>query len=192
MTQLAPLASSILDFWFAGDESARMTRWWRKDDAVDAEIRERFAHEITRGAAGAFDRWRETANGALALILLLDQMSRNAYRGDPRSWAADAKAREVARAAIAAGFDRDVDDDARPFFYMPLMHSEALTDQDDCVAAFDQLSIDRGEAPDPNGFAARHRNIIVRFGRYPHRNAVLGRESTAEELAFLEQPGSSF
>jgi len=192
MSTLHPLAESILDFWFAGDDAARMTRWWRKDEAVDAEIRERFAPHIPRAAAGAFDDWTTSARGALALVILLDQMTRNAFRGDPRSWSSDAKAREVTRAAIAAGFVDAVEDAAKSFFFMPLEHAEDLASQNECVALFEALGKAQGKGPDYTEYAIRHRDIIARFGRFPHRNAILGRESTPEELAFLEQPGSSF
>ncbi len=192
MTASDPLAASILEFWFGGDAAARMARHWRKDEAVDTEIRERFAPHIPRAAAGAFDHWLERANDALALVILLDQMSRNAFRGDPRSWSSDAKAREVARAAIGADFHRDVDQDARAFFYMPLEHAEDLASQDECVALFRQMSDELGKGPDFFAYAVQHRDIVARFGRFPHRNAVLGRESTPEELKFLEGPGSSF
>jgi uncharacterized protein (DUF924 family) len=187
-----PLAASILEFWFAGDEDARRARYWKKDEAVDTEIRERFGSHIPRGAAGSFNHWCADADGALALVILLDQMSRNSFRGDVRSWASDAKAREVARAAIAAGFDRTVDPSARLFFYLPLEHAEDLATQEECVVLCKQLTEDQGLGPQFFEFAIKHRDIIARFGRFPHRNAVLGRESTDEEIEFLKGPGSSF
>lgn len=192
MSARDPLAASILDFWFGGDADARMARHWRKDAAVDAEIRERFAPHIPRAAAGAFDHWCAHAEDALALVILLDQMTRNSFRGDPRSWSSDAKAREVARAAIDAGFHRVVDRGARAFFYMPLEHAEDLPSQEQCVALFRQMADELGKGPDFVAYAIRHRDIIARFGRFPHRNAVLGRESTDDELAFLKEPNSSF
>ncbi len=192
MTARDPLAREVLEFWFAGDADAQMARHWRKDEAVDNEIRERFAPHIPRAAAGAFDHWCDHADGALALVLLLDQMTRNSYRGDPRSWASDAKAREITRAAIEAGFHRLVDPGARAFFYMPLEHAEDLTTQKECVALFRQMADELGKGPDFHLYAIRHRDIIARFGRFPHRNEILGRESTEEELAFLKEPNSSF
>ena len=188
---LDSLARDILDFWFDGDADQRRARWWRKDEQVDATIRERFAPSIPRAAAGAFSPWRASAEGTLALVILLDQMPRNAFRGDPRSWASDAKAREVTRGAIAAGLDGALGLTQRSFLYMPLMHAEDLASQDESVRVFAALAAEPG-GPDHGDYAVLHRDIVARFGRFPHRNAVLERESTPEEVTFLEGPNSSF
>lgn len=172
-------AAAVLDFW----RDAGPTRWFRKDDAFDAEFRERFLATHEAAAAGRLDRWRETPDGALALLVLLDQFPRNAFRGTPRMFATDAKAREVARHAVAAGFDRQFEPPLRGFFHLPFMHSEDLADQERCVT----LTQDGGE--ESRRYALHHRDIIRRFGRFPHRNAVLARESTPEERAFLAEGG---
>jgi uncharacterized protein (DUF924 family) len=138
--------------------------------------------------SGDFDHWRETAAGCVALCILLDQAPRNLFRGDPRSFASDAAARAVTRHALARGLDRDLPQEQRAFLYLPLEHSENLADQEACVRLFAGLD----ENPDGLDYAVRHRDIIARFGRFPHRNAVLGRTSTPEETEFLTQAGSSF
>jgi len=139
------------------------------------------SHEAA--ASGALDAWSASAEGSLALILLLDQFPRNAFRDTPRMFATDAQAREVADAAIAAGQDKQVEEPLRPFFYMPFMHSETLRDLDRCVACMEDVG---GESL---RFARHHRDIVARFGRFPHRNAVLGRASTTEEERFLAEGG---
>ena len=177
-------AEAVIAFWFAPglDE-----RWFVADPAFDAEIRERFQPLVERAAAGDCDDWIGSPRGALALCLLLDQFPRNIWRGSPLAYACDAKAREVSRAVIAAGLDRQLPAQQRPFLYLPFEHSEDLADQERCVALMHDL--DDEELLD---YARRHRDIVARFGRFPHRNVVLGRESTAEEVEFLQQPGSSF
>ena len=177
-------AEAVIAFWFAPglDE-----RWFVADPAFDAEIRERFQPLVERAAAGDCDDWIGSPRGALALCLLLDQFPRNIWRGSPLAYACDAKAREVSRAVIAAGLDRQLPAQQRPFLYLPFEHSEDLADQERCVALMRDL--DDEELLD---YAQRHRDIVARFGRFPHRNVVLGRESTAEEVEFLQQPGSSF
>ena len=177
-------AEAVIAFWFAPglDE-----RWFVADPAFDAEIRERFQPLVERAAAGDCDDWIGSPRGALALCLLLDQFPRNIWRGSPLAYACDAKAREVSRAVIAAGLDRQLPAQQRPFLYLPFEHSEDLADQERCVDLMRDL--DDEELLD---YARRHRDIVARFGRFPHRNDVLGRESTAEEVEFLQQPGSSF
>ena len=172
----------VLAFWFADK-----ARWWKKDPAFDAEVKERFGalHEaVTRGEHEA---WRATARGALAYVIVLDQFPRNMFRGTPRAFASDDQARRATVAAIEAGFDAALTPDERAFLYMPLMHSESVDDQHRCVELFTK----NGPA-DNIDYAVRHRDIVVRFGRFPHRNEILGRDSTAEEIEFLKQPGSSF
>jgi len=183
----------MLAYWFSGDADARKARWWSKSEATDNDIRERFGGHVDAAAAGAFDAWTETPRGTLALVLLLDQVTRTIHRGSPKSWAYDAKAREVARRALQDGLDRQLaTGPEKTFLYMPLMHSEQLADQERCVALFEALAESFPEAAGNAEFAEKHRVIIARFGRFPHRNAVLGRANTADEAEFLSQPGSGF
>jgi uncharacterized protein (DUF924 family) len=180
-TSLPQTAEDVLAFWFADP-----ARWWKKDPAFDAEIRARFIplHEaIDRGER---EDWLDTARSALAYVIVLDQFSRNMFRGTARSFASDPRALAAARRGVDRGDDRTLSDDERVFLYMPFMHSEWLDDQDRSCALFLASRHDQAR------FAEMHRNIIRRFGRFPHRNAILGRTSTPEEDAFLKQPGSSF
>ena len=186
---------ALLAFWFGAPGSpvhdAPRGIWFERNDDFDAALRARFLADHQRACNGGCDDWAETADGALALVLLLDQLSRNLHRGRPESFASDAKAREVARAALARGFERAVAPVRCIFFYLPLMHSEALADQEACIALLALLPT--GAQRDGSlASAQRHRDIIARFGRFPHRNLVLGRASTAEEAAFLAEPNSSF
>ena len=188
---LPPLAADILAFWFPPGTKARRDVWFRKDDAFDREIRERFGAALAAGIAGAFGEWCTTAHGSLARVVLLDQLTRNAFRGTADQFAGDPGALATANDALERGFDRALDAHERSFLYMPFEHSERLDMQDRAVELFTALAAETGvDAPLP--WAHKHRDIIRRFGRFPHRNAMLGRESTAEELAFLEQPGSRF
>ena len=191
--------TEILDFWFAPPDSPEHGRprasWFQKSDAFDAEIRERFlaTHEAARD--GALDAWRARPLSALALAVALDQFPRNLFRGDPRAFAADARALEHARGVVAAGFDRALLPVQRCFAYLPFEHAEDLAAQRESLRLFESIC---AESPgDPNAastltYAMRHYAVIERFGRFPHRNAILGRSSTPEELDFLQQPGSSF
>jgi uncharacterized protein (DUF924 family) len=138
--------------------------------------------------AGELDAWAAGARGALALVILLDQVPRNLSRGDPRAFAGDAKALAVTKDALGRGLDRELSQAERMFLHLPLEHCEDLRDQELCVELMGRLD----ENPKWRDYALRHRDIIKRFGRFPHRNAALGRESTAEEEAFLQEPGSSF
>lgn len=193
----------VLSFWFGQlDEQGRASeetaaRWWKKDSAFDQQIREEFEAEHRAILAGQREDWLKTPRGRLAYIIVLDQFSRNMYRGTPQMFAADDWALRAALEGIEQGMDRFLATDERVFFYMSLMHSEELKIQDRSVEVFSSYcnEVD-GELQQRIGknldFAVRHRDIIVRWGRFPHRNAILGRTSTAEELAFLEQPNSSF
>ncbi len=172
----------VLAFWMADPEA-----WWKKDPAFDAEIRRRFLEVHAAVARGEHEAWRATPRGALAYVIVLDQFSRNMFRGTPESFAYDAQALAAARAAIDQGFDQQLPTDERIWFYLPLEHSEDLADQERCVALFQTV----GNAYYLQ-FAEAHRDIIRRFGRFPHRNSLLGRPSTPEEIEFLKQPGSSF
>jgi uncharacterized protein (DUF924 family) len=174
-----PAPDALLDFW----RDAGPQRWFRRDDAFDARFRDRFLPAHEAAAAGQLEGWGATAQGALALVLLLDQFPRNAFRGSPRMYATDAQARAAADAAIAAGHDLAVDPQLRPFFYLPFMHSEELPDLERCVALTEAIG---GEH---RGFARHHRDIVARFGRFPHRNAVLGRPSSEQEQRFLAEGG---
>lgn len=179
----------ILDFWFAGDPSERRAVWFEKDDAFDAECAG-FAVAHQAAKRGALDHWAGTAEGALALLILLDQLSRNLHRGAPEAFAADAKARGVASAAIAQGFDLVLTPVQRMFVFLPFEHSEALADQDRSVTLYEMIRAELGDRT--VDYAARHRDVIARFGRFPHRNAVLGRENTPAEAAYLAEPGAGF
>jgi uncharacterized protein (DUF924 family) len=198
-----PRADAVLQFWFGElDASGRAdpqhsSCWWKKDSAFDASIRERFLalHEALR--RGECATWRDSARGRLAYLIVLDQFSRNMFRDTAASFASD----ELALAAATDGIDLDLDRrlrlDERAFFYMPLVHSEQITVQDRCVHLYKGFA---GELPEALRasltqrveFAERHRDIIRRFGRFPHRNAILGRTSTPEEIEFLKEPGSGF
>ena len=169
----------VLAFW----RDAGASRWFRKDDAFDDEFRTRFLGAYEAARRGDLDDWAQDARGALALLILLDQFPRNAFRGTPGMFETDAKAREMARAAVRAGYDSQATTDLRNFFYLPLMHSEDLTDQDAAV----QLARSLGD--DALRWAVIHRDIIEKFGRFPHRNAVLGRTTTPEEQRFLDDGG---
>lgn len=174
-------AAAVVGFW----RDAGPARWFRKDEAFDAQFRERFLALHERAAAGDLDGWAASAEGALALLILLDQFPRNAFRGSARMYATDGQARRIARGALARGLDRQVPLDLRNFMYLPLMHAEDAADQELSVAKTAALG---GE---PHRFALHHRDVIRRFGRFPHRNALLGRESTGEELQFLADGGFS-
>ncbi len=181
-------ADTVLEFWFT---EASPADWFERSDAFDAKIRERFAGALEAARAGGLDDWAATPRGCLALIILIDQFSRNLYRDSPEAWSADPTVLALTRRALEAGHDAELGKDERKFLYMPLMHSEALADQEDCVRLFRELA--DGDAEDISlDFAVRHRDIVARFGRFPHRNETLGRASTAEEIAFLEEPNSSF
>lgn len=170
---------TLLAFWRA----AGPRRWFSPDAAFDAELRDRFLRSHEAAVAGELAHWSATAEGALALVLLLDQFPRNAFRGSARMYASDALARAAADAAIQAGFDRQVEAELRGFFYLPFMHSEELADLERCVRLNEAVG---GESL---RYARHHRDIVARFGRFPHRNALLGRSSTPEEDRFLAEGG---
>ncbi|WP_047865066.1 DUF924 family protein [Rubrobacter aplysinae] len=187
-------ASEVLSFWFGEAEDGIVRprgAWFQKDEEFDAEISTRFSADHELAAAGELDDWLGTPYGALALVILLDQFPRNLFRGSPRAFETDARARSTARAALDLGHDARVQPVERWFFYLPFEHSEDLEDQRLSLRLFDSLGDDE-QSRTVYGYAVRHEEIIDRFGRFPHRNETLGRESTAEEKEFLEQPGSSF
>ncbi len=186
-------AGELLNFWFgeSDDRGKSRAQWFRKDDAFDALCRRRFAGLWQEAAGGKLDRWRQHAHECLALIVLLDQFPRNMFRDSGRAFASDAPARAATVHALAQGYDRDMLPVERQFIYLPLEHSESIDDQERCLALMKELSA-FAETRDLHVWAEKHRDIIARFGRFPHRNALLGRESTAAEVEFLKQPGSRF
>ena len=184
-------AKEVLDFWFGPVDEVR-AEWFRKDAAFDAEIELRFGTLIARAIAGELDSWQTLPDAALARIIVLDQFTRNTRRNRPDSFEGDALALAGARAMVDAGFDLAVSPVRRVFVYMPFMHAEGLEFQDECVRLFARLAKESPSAEGNLDFAQRHRAIIERFGRFPHRNAALGRASTPEEVEFLKQPGSGF
>jgi uncharacterized protein (DUF924 family) len=186
-------AQSVLAFWFGkGDERGKSrAQWFRKDLAFDEEIRRQFLTLYRKVAAGEYDHWKDNALDCLALIVVLDQFPRNLFRDSAEAFATDAAARAATRHMLARGDDARLLPVEREFVYLPLEHSESLADQDECLRLMKSLSV-FDETRDLHVWAEKHRVIIERFGRFPHRNAALGRESTAEEIAFLQQPGSRF
>ncbi len=175
---------AVLRFWF---EELTPQQHWQKDAQLDAQIQARFARVHASAVRGECWQWRENIHGRLAEIIVLDQFSRNIYRDQARSFAADAMALVLAQEAVAQGLASKLPPEQRSFLYLPYMHSESLLIHDQAVVLFAEPGLENNHA-----FELKHREIIVRFGRYPHRNAILGRSSTPEEIAFLEQPGSSF
>ncbi|MFO0667120.1 MAG: DUF924 family protein [Polyangiaceae bacterium] len=175
-------ASRVLAYW----QAAGYSKWFTKDEAFDEEFRTKFMDLHLEAASGSLEGWMQTPEAALALVILLDQFPRNAFRATPRMFATDAQALRIARAAIDAGFDKRVPESLRFFFYLPFEHSEKLADQETCVALHEALG-----NPELTKYALVHREVIQKFGRFPHRNAVLGRETTEEEQAFLDSGGFS-
>jgi uncharacterized protein (DUF924 family) len=170
---------TILAFW----REAGPDKWFTCDDAFDADIREKFHSTYEAAAAGKLSAWEATAEGALALAIVLDQFPRNMFRGEARCYTADLLARQVANRALKRGYDQDVPEEDRRFFFLPFMHSEDMDDQKRCVALY------REAGDEDLKYAERHADIIRRFGRFPHRNAVLGRATTPQERAYLDDDG---
>lgn len=183
-------AAALVAFW----QAAGYERWFKQEESFDAACRERWLALHEHAAAGALAGWSASPTGALALVLLLDQIPRNIFRGTARAWATDPAALGVAEAAIACGFDPEVAPELRRFFYLPFSHAEEIVAQDRAVALYEAAEPQGLDAPtsdavtsDAVTWARHHRDIIARFDRFPHRNTVLGRESTPEELAFLAE-----
>jgi uncharacterized protein (DUF924 family) len=172
--------AGILAFWREAGRDA----WYKRNDAFDAEVRRRFLPLWRKATASALASWEDSDDGALALVIVLDQFPRNIFRGTPEAFASDALARDVAHRAIKRGADRRVDPVLLEFLYLPFMHSEHLPDQLHCVALFENT-----ENAENLKYAREHADIIQRFGRFPHRNDLLGRETTADEQAFLDGGG---
>lgn len=193
----------LLALWFgeAPEDSVvaaeKKDLWWGHNPETDEMLREKFGTASVAASVGVLDHWTGSPRGRLALILLLDQIPRSIHRGTPEAFALDADARKVAEQGLASGADRLLRPVERVFFYMPFEHSEQLADQERSVALFRELAegVPNGDRETFDFFldyAVRHHAVVARFGRFPHRNTILGRESTPEEIAFLEQPGSSF
>ena len=177
-------SSEIVHFWFSEIDRAL---WFRKDAGFDRLLDERFGALHAQASLGELSAWRDTPHGRLAEIIVLDQFSRNLFRDSPKAFAQDGMALVLAQEAVRAGADAALNAQERVFLYMPYMHSESATAHKTAVELFTRNGI-----PENLDFELKHKAIIDRFGRYPHRNAVLGRTSTPEEIAFLQEPGSSF
>jgi len=191
-----PRARRVLDFWFGAPGEPQHLRpraeWFRKDPAFDAAIRDRFATLIDTALAGGLDAWADPPHAAVARIVVLDQFTRNAFRDSARMFAGDARALAAAKALVDAGAAGRWGGVMRQFVYLPFEHSEQLADQHESMRLFAQLARDEPALADLPEWARRHLDIVARFGRFPHRNALLGRASTAEETEFLQLPGSGF
>ena len=176
--------SDILSFWF---DELTPQQWWAKDPVLDQQMRERFLEVHTAATRGELHGWRVSGEGRLAEIIVLDQFSRNMFRDTPQAFASDVLAVVLAQEAVRGGNDRELSPERRAFLYMPFMHSESTVIHELAVELFDQPGLEHNLK-----FEHAHQSIIGRFGRYPHRNEILGRESTTEEIEFLKGPGSSF
>lgn len=191
-------ANEVLEFWL-GPEASReapaadvVARWWKKDPAFDREIEARFGEAVKAAKAGSLAPWTSTPRGRLAVVILLDQFTRNIYRNSALMYEGDVYALGLVEAGLEAEEDRSLAAAERYFLYMPLMHAENLKAQERCVELFDELVKVAPTLGDAAKYARAHRDIVARFGRFPHRNVLVGRASTDEETAFLLEPGSSF
>jgi len=202
-TSIPPTPGSVIEFWFGELDSDGLAspelskRWWQKDSSFDDVIRSRFAALRDQLLAGEHGQWHEAPSSRLAAIIVLDQFSRNMCRDTPEMFASDAAALRLTEDGVARGQDRELKTDPRVFFYMPLMHQESLAAQERCVDLFqsfrDELSgRPRARVEQNLKYAIAHRDIVAKFGRFPHRNTILDRTSTPSEVEFLRQPGSSF
>jgi len=180
-------AMDVLDFWFKQDRKA----WFEKNPAFDEQIRARFLALYEAAVSGRLEDWKDEPRGSLALLVLLDQFPRNMFRGTARAFAADPIALQTARSILDRGWDKAMTPDERRFAYLPFEHSESLEDQERCLALMKEIAV-FPETADMPKWAEAHLIIIRRFGRFPHRNAIVGRASTPKEIEFLKQPGSGF
>ena len=187
---LEPRAAAIIDFWFGPAPAVSRPEWFKADATFDQKIVSEFGDDYAQARAGECDSWQRTAPGALALVVVLDQFPRNMFRGSARAFESDAPARVVADMAIAAGFDRAVSPTQRIFFYLPFEHAEDVEMQDRSLRLITALA--QEGFPRFADYAERHAAIIRRFGRFPHRNALLGRHSTPEEQAYLKENPAPF
>lgn len=176
--------ADVLQFWFSALTPAQ---WFAKSNELDAQITKQFGNMLQAAAAGELWQWRQNSHGRLAEIIVLDQFSRNVYRDTPQAFAQDPMVLVLAQEAVAAGCDASLNAAEKAFLYMPYMHSESAVIHEQAVKLFNQPGLETNYE-----FELKHKVIIDRFGRYPHRNAILGRQSSAEEIEFLNQPGSSF
>jgi uncharacterized protein (DUF924 family) len=194
--EVHPQAQAVLDFWFGrpGDADHLRPRaaWFRKDEAFDAAIRDRFGALIEAALRGELARWADEDRSAVALIVVLDQFPRNAFRGSARMFDGDALALAAARRLVQSGADRGLPGVMRQFVYLPFEHAEDMAMQHESMRLFSDLARDEPALADLPEWARKHMDIVARFGRYPHRNALLGRASTPDEIEFLQQPGSGF
>lgn len=190
--------ADILNFWFGDPEAPNSEYgqqrkvWFQKRPEFDAEIRQRFLVDYEKAAAGDYQVWRQQPRPCLALILLLDQFPRNLFRGSPQAFATDPQALQTADYAVEKNFDRQLIPVERMFMYLPFEHCEELQAQHRCVALFQELIATAPELESTLEYAIRHREVIERFGRFPHRNEALDRKTTPSEAEFLQQPGSRF
>ena len=183
---------TVLDFWFGSPPGEYRKQWFRKDPAFDEQIKARFLDLYRAMVASPPESWLRTTRTSLARIIVLDQFARNMFRGTPQSFAADPLALATAEMAIERGYDTQMLPVERFFLYLPFEHSENLTHQHRCVGYFEELVKEAPELEHGLDYARRHRDVIERFGRFPHRNETLNRQSSPEELAFLKQPGARF
>lgn len=189
-------AQAVLDFWFAApgepEHGAVRDLWFRKIDAADREINERFGPLIEQALRGELEHWAAEPHSALAQIVLLDQFTRNTFRDTPRAFAGDKRALAAATAMVGSRQDETLLPVQRVFVYLPFEHAEGILMQEESLRLFTRLLADAPELQSTFDYAQRHHDVVQRFGRFPHRNAILGRQSTDEEIEFLKQPGSSF
>ena len=197
ISTMDPEINRTLSYWFDGPETNQ--KWYMGGAKVDAEIKDQFSGLVEKARASQLTAWTEQPKGTLALIVLLDQFSRNLFRGSPDSFSADSMAVEIAIKGIAKGFDREVPSIQQAFFYMPLMHDERLLSQIASVALFEAAASRCDAGSDASNvlqgnikYGKIHRDVILKFGRYPSRNKILGRESTAEEIQYLEEHPNGF
>jgi uncharacterized protein (DUF924 family) len=186
-------AAAVLDFWFGAPPLTRRVEWFRKSDEFDSQVRLQFGATVEAALAGNLqDSWHPSVEGRLAQVLLLDQFTRNIFRGTARAFAGDPQALRLSLALLDEQADRGLPPLQRWFIYMPLEHAEDLALQDRSVELFAAVAQEDPTMADVLDYAERHRDVVRLFGRFPHRNALLGRQSSAEEVAFLKQPGAGF
>ncbi len=192
MDSVVSNTQAVLDFWFGLPPGEDRKQWFRKDSDFDNQIKTQFLDLYWAMVASSPECWLQTAKSSLTRIIVLDQFARNMFRGTPQSFAADPQALTTAERAIERGYDAELLPVERFFLYLPFEHSENLTHQNRCVKYFERLVLDAPELEHGLEYARRHRDVIAKFGRFPHRNETLARESTEAELNFLKQPGSRF